>query len=84
MRQYRFDEMERNPRWSVFACMEIVAQRKLTTKYDQLIGIDIFPPTDPITGVPSKEALGKSSVAGQHAISQTAASRVLTNMFVFV
>lgn len=43
-------------------------------------GIDIFPPTDPITGVPSKEALGKSSVAGQHAISQTAASRVLTNI----
>ncbi|KAI5480704.1 mitochondrial carrier protein, tricarboxylate/iron carrier [Pseudohyphozyma bogoriensis] len=43
-------------------------------------GIDIYPPSDPVTGRPSKEVLGKSSVAGQYAIGQTAASRVLTNI----
>lgn len=45
------------------------------------IGIAIFPPTT-VDGVVSKESLGVSSKAGEIAISQTAASRVLTNMLV--
>ncbi|KAM0748588.1 tricarboxylate carrier [Meredithblackwellia eburnea MCA 4105] len=42
-------------------------------------GISVFPPEDE-NGKYSKEVLGKSSTAGQYAIAQTAASRVLTNI----
>lgn len=45
-------------------------------------GIDVYAPEDPLTGRVSKEILGKSSKAGELAIAQTAASRVLTNMYV--
>lgn len=45
-------------------------------------GISVFKPSDPKTGRPSSEELGKSSTAGAYAVSQTAASRVLTNMCV--
>ena len=47
-------------------------------------GISVYAPSDPVTGRPSSEVLGKSSVAGTYAVGQTAASRVLTNMCVFV
>jgi len=43
-------------------------------------GISVFAPSDPKTGKPSDKVLGKSETAGQLAIAQTAASRVLTNM----
>lgn len=42
----------------------------------------MFPPSDPQTGRPNNEVLGKSSIAGTYAVGQTAASRVLTNMCV--
>ena len=45
-------------------------------------GISVFPPSDPKTGHPNNEVLGKSSIAGTYAVGQTAASRVLTNMCV--
>ncbi|EGF97756.1 uncharacterized protein MELLADRAFT_46189 [Melampsora larici-populina 98AG31] len=38
-------------------------------------GIDVFPPD-----IESPQSLGKSKTAGLHAVSQTAASRVLTNI----
>ena len=44
------------------------------------LGISIFPPSDPETGKTSPTVLGQSSIAGAHAIGQTAASRVFTNM----
>jgi hypothetical protein len=47
-------------------------------------GISVFAPSDPQTGKPSDKVLGKSEKAGQLAIAQTAASRVLTNMFVIL
>ncbi|GEM08990.1 mitochondrial carrier protein, tricarboxylate/iron carrier [Rhodotorula toruloides] len=43
-------------------------------------GISVFKPSDPKTGRPSSEELGKSSIAGAYAVGQTAASRVLTNI----
>ncbi|GAA5970169.1 hypothetical protein JCM8115_000763 [Rhodotorula mucilaginosa] len=43
-------------------------------------GISVFPPSDPVTGHPNNEVLGKSSIAGTYAVGQTAASRVLTNI----
>ncbi|KWU41149.1 Tricarboxylate/iron carrier, partial [Rhodotorula sp. JG-1b] len=43
-------------------------------------GISVFPPSDPKTGHPNNEVLGKSSIAGTYAVGQTAASRVLTNI----
>lgn len=43
-------------------------------------GISVFAPSDPVTNRPSDEVLGKSEKAGQVAIAQTAASRVLTNI----
>lgn len=43
-------------------------------------GITVFAPSDPKTGKQSDKALGTSEKAGQLAIAQTAASRVLTNM----
>ena len=43
-------------------------------------GISVFPPSDPKTGHPNNEVLGKSPIAGTYAVGQTAASRVLTNM----
>ncbi|KAK4704137.1 sideroflexin-5, partial [Phenoliferia sp. Uapishka_3] len=42
-------------------------------------GIDVYAPED-ASGKYSKEVLGKSQIAGQYAIGQTAASRVLTNI----
>ena len=45
-------------------------------------GISVYAPSDPVTGRPSAEVLGKSSIAGTYAVGQTAASRVLTNMCV--
>ncbi|KAL8292137.1 hypothetical protein RQP46_001603 [Phenoliferia psychrophenolica] len=42
-------------------------------------GIAVYPPADS-NGRYSKEVLGTSSIAGQYAIAQTAASRVLTNI----
>ncbi|BGO92450.1 Sideroflexin FSF1 [Rhodotorula toruloides] len=43
-------------------------------------GISVFKPSDPKTGRPSSEELGKSSIAGAYAVGQTAARRVLTNI----
>ncbi|GAA5820230.1 hypothetical protein JCM10212_006788 [Sporobolomyces blumeae] len=43
-------------------------------------GISVYAPSDPQTGRPSSEVLGKSSIAGTYAVGQTAASRVLTNI----
>ncbi|GAA5833569.1 hypothetical protein JCM3766R1_002576 [Sporobolomyces carnicolor] len=43
-------------------------------------GISVYAPSDPKTGRPSTEELGKSSIAGTVAVGQTAASRVLTNI----
>ncbi|TNY24386.1 Tricarboxylate/iron carrier [Rhodotorula diobovata] len=43
-------------------------------------GISVYAPSDPVTGRPSAEVLGKSSIAGTYAVGQTAASRVLTNI----
>lgn len=44
-------------------------------------GISVYAPSDPQTGRPSSQELGKSSIAGTYAVGQTAASRVLTNMY---
>ncbi|GAA5871128.1 hypothetical protein JCM1840_007599 [Sporobolomyces johnsonii] len=43
-------------------------------------GISVYAPSDPKTGRPSNQELGKSSIAGTYAVGQTAASRVLTNI----
>ncbi|GAA5999709.1 Fsf1p [Rhodotorula paludigena] len=43
-------------------------------------GISVYAPSDPQTGRPSNEVLGKSPTAGTYAVGQTAASRVLTNI----
>uniref|UniRef100_A0A0K3CIP3 BY PROTMAP: gi/472580684/gb/EMS18468.1/ mitochondrial carrier protein, tricarboxylate/iron carrier [Rhodosporidium toruloides NP11] gi/647397170/emb/CDR39996.1/ RHTO0S04e12992g1_1 [Rhodosporidium t... n=1 Tax=Rhodotorula toruloides TaxID=5286 RepID=A0A0K3CIP3_RHOTO len=66
---------------TVASCSIAVGLSQLVPRLREMRdGISVFKPSDPKTGRPSSEELGKSSIAGAYAVGQTAASRVLTNI----